>query len=90
MASAIRCHWSTRTPTRNARRVESVSDIEPGWLEGVRSVGIASAASTPEDLVQDIVTYFRARNPDLAVVEEGEWENITFRRPRRVPPPSDR
>jgi len=24
------------------------------------------------------------------VVEEGEWENIPFRKPRRVPPPSPR
>jgi 4-hydroxy-3-methylbut-2-enyl diphosphate reductase len=73
--------------TGRARRVESVRDIEEAWLEGVRSVGITSAASTPDDLVQGIVGFFLERNPDLAVIEEGEWENITFRRPRRMPPP---
>jgi 4-hydroxy-3-methylbut-2-enyl diphosphate reductase len=72
--------------TGNARRIESVRDIAPAWLDGVRAVGVSSAASTPDDLVQEIVAYFRARNPDLAVVEEGEWEDITFRPPRRVPP----
>jgi len=51
--------------TGNARRIERVSDIEESWLDGVTSVGISSAASTPEDLVQQIVEYFRSRNPDL-------------------------
>ena len=37
-------------------------------------------------LVQEIVAFFRERNPALQVVEEGEWENITFRRPKRVAP----
>jgi 4-hydroxy-3-methylbut-2-enyl diphosphate reductase len=72
--------------TRNAHRVESVQDIEERWLAGVRTVGITSAASTPEDLVQEIVAFFRRRNPELEIVEEGEWEEITFRQPRRVPP----
>ena len=72
--------------TGNARRVESVLDIEEIWLDGVRAVGVTSAASTPEDLVQEIVRYFRRLNPDLGVIEEGEWENITFRQPKRIPP----
>lgn len=69
----------------NARRVEGVADIDPAWLEGVESVGISSAASTPDDLVQEIVAYFRDLNPLLELVEEGEWEQISFRPARRVP-----
>lgn len=72
----------------NARRVESVRDIKPEWLEAASSVGISSAASTPDDLVQEIVAYFRRINPDLDLVEEGEWENITFRPAKRVPAPA--
>lgn len=68
----------------NAKRVESVADLDPAWLQGIRSVGISSAASTPDDLVQEIVAYFRDLNPALALVEEGEWENIKFRPARRV------
>lgn len=73
--------------TGNAKRIESAGDLRPEWLEGVRSVGITSAASTPDDLVQELVAYFRERNDGLKVVEEGEWENITFRKPKRVPAP---
>lgn len=74
--------------TSNAHRIENVHDIEEGWLAGVSSVGISSAASTPDDLVQDVVAFFRQRNPALELVEEGEWENIVFRKPKRVPPPA--
>jgi 4-hydroxy-3-methylbut-2-en-1-yl diphosphate reductase len=74
--------------TRKALRVEGTADLDPAWFEGVRSVGVTSAASTPDDLVQDIVAWFGARNPDLRVVEEGEWEDIEFRKPKRVPPPA--
>lgn len=69
----------------NAKRIESVADVQRAWLEGVRSVGVTSAASTPDDLVQALKTFFAAQNPGLEVIEEGEWENITFRKPKRQP-----
>jgi 4-hydroxy-3-methylbut-2-enyl diphosphate reductase len=69
-----------------ARRIEVADDIDPAWLEGVRRVGVTSAASTPEDLVQEVVEVFRRANPALAVVEEGEWETVAFRAPRRRSP----
>ncbi len=72
--------------TGNARRVESVRDVDAAWLAGVRSVGLTSAASTPDDLVQEIVDHFREQNPQLEVIEQGEWESITFRAPKRLPP----
>ena len=74
------------TLTGNARRIEGVGDIHESWLESATSVGITSAASTPDDLVQEIVAFFRERNAALETIEEGEWEDIEFRRPRRRPP----
>lgn len=71
-----------------ARRVEGPADLQPAWFEGVRSVGITSAASTPDDLVQGIVARLRRESPELEVIEEGEWEEITFRQPTRHPPPA--
>jgi 4-hydroxy-3-methylbut-2-en-1-yl diphosphate reductase len=73
--------------TGRALRVEGPEDLRDRDLAGVRSVGVTSAASTPDDLVQAIVAYFRDRNPALTVVEEGAWEDIAFRKPKRVPPP---
>lgn len=73
------------TLTGRALRVEGPGDLDDAWFEGVRSVGVTSAASTPDDLVQGIVAWFRLRNEALRVVEEGEWEDIEFRKPQRVP-----
>ncbi|OLV15580.1 4-hydroxy-3-methylbut-2-enyl diphosphate reductase [Deinococcus marmoris] len=67
-----------------AERLETVADLAGLDLEGVKAVGITSAASTPDDLVQEVVAHFRALNPDLQVIEEGEWENIEFREPKKI------
>ncbi|MDX2006002.1 MAG: 4-hydroxy-3-methylbut-2-enyl diphosphate reductase [Meiothermus sp.] len=69
-----------------AERLNTVDEIQEGWLEGVKSIGITSAASTPDDLVQAVVAHFRSRNPGLEVIEDGEWEDIEFREPKRVSP----
>jgi 4-hydroxy-3-methylbut-2-enyl diphosphate reductase len=69
----------------NAKRVESVNDIKEAWLENIRNVGITSAASTPDDLVQDMVQFFQSKNPNLQIIEEGEWEDIKFRPAKRIP-----
>lgn len=69
-----------------AERLETAADLAGVDLSGVRSLGITSAASTPDDLVQEVVAHFRALNPALEVVEEGEWENIEFREPKKIAP----
>ncbi|GGM00230.1 4-hydroxy-3-methylbut-2-enyl diphosphate reductase [Deinococcus aerophilus] len=69
-----------------AERLETAADLAGLDLSGVRSVGITSAASTPDDLVQEVVAHFRALNPALEVIEEGEWENIEFREPKKILP----
>lgn len=71
-----------------AYRIESAADLDPAWFDGVASVGVSSAASTPDDLVQGVVAWFRDQNPELELVEEGEWEDIAFRKPKRTPPPA--
>lgn len=69
-----------------AYRLETAADLAGLELQGVRSVGITSAASTPDDLVQAVVEKLRALNPALTVSEEGEWEHIEFREPKKVGP----
>ncbi|GGJ22536.1 4-hydroxy-3-methylbut-2-enyl diphosphate reductase [Deinococcus roseus] len=71
-----------------AHRLETDQDVQNIDFSGVESIGITSAASTPDDLVQKVVQHFRDLNPDVQVIEEGEWENIKFREPRRIPPPT--
>jgi 4-hydroxy-3-methylbut-2-en-1-yl diphosphate reductase len=73
--------------TPNAQRLDTITELQESWLKGVSAVGITSAASTPDDLVQDIIAFFRTQNPKLQVIEEGEAEDIEFRMPERVPAP---
>ena len=35
--------------------VESAADIDPGWVRGVRCVGLTAGASAPEKLVSDVI-----------------------------------
>ncbi len=44
-----------------AHLIDSAREIQEGWLEGVRVVGITSGASAPEELVTELVDFFRAR-----------------------------
>ncbi len=69
----------------NSKRIESLVDIKPSWLKDIKSLGISSAASTPDDLVQEIIAYFKTKNPQLEIIEEGEWENIKFRAAKKMP-----
>lgn len=69
-----------------AERLETAADLAGLDLNGVKSIGITSAASTPDDLVQEVVAHFRRLNPALQVIEEGEWENIEFREPKKILP----
>ncbi|MCA9835456.1 MAG: 4-hydroxy-3-methylbut-2-enyl diphosphate reductase [Trueperaceae bacterium] len=68
----------------NAKRIETIQDIKPEWLETATNIGISSAASTPDDLVQEIKAMLSSKNPDLEIIEEGEWEDISFRPAKRV------
>jgi len=65
-----------------ARRIESAAELDPGWLEEVRNVGITAGASAPEDIVQGIVAEISKMSSsssvrDLDIVQE----DVTFALP---------
>jgi 4-hydroxy-3-methylbut-2-enyl diphosphate reductase len=39
---------------REAQLIDSAEDIDPRWLEGVKSVGLTAGASAPEVLVEQV------------------------------------
>ena len=67
---------------RSAYRVESVSELLPGWLDGVTTVGLSSGASVPERLVLEVLSWLAARG--YADVEEmsSTVETQIFAKPR--------
>lgn len=61
--------------------IEDASHLEPYLLEGVEAVGITAGASTPEELVAELIDRMRLyRDIELEVLD-GEEENVQFKLP---------
>jgi 4-hydroxy-3-methylbut-2-enyl diphosphate reductase len=64
--------------------IDNEAQVQEEWLAGKRTVGITSGASAPEELVQRLVAFFRARG----TTEIGEWdvvkEDVRFMLPKTI------
>ncbi|UCF36033.1 MAG: 4-hydroxy-3-methylbut-2-enyl diphosphate reductase [Acidobacteriota bacterium] len=60
--------------------ISDVRSIREEWLNGVRVVGVTSGASAPERLVQEVVSFFKARGAAVENLETRE-ENVQFALP---------
>ena len=71
-----------RAGAGDARLVGSAADVDWGWFEGVRAVGVTAGASAPEDLVEELIAAIAARF--AATVEEVRvtQEDVMFKLPR--------
>ncbi len=68
--------------------VDSADALDPGWFEGIGSVGVTAGASAPEDLVQSILD--RLRDFDGGDPQEVPTvvENVHFALPTEVTRPA--
>jgi 4-hydroxy-3-methylbut-2-enyl diphosphate reductase len=64
--------------------IDNETQVEEEWLEGKRVVGITSGASAPENLVQRLVEFFKARG----VTDISEFhvvnEDVRFMLPKHI------
>ncbi len=64
-----------------AHLIDSAEEIDRGWLEGVRRIGITAGASAPEHLVAEVLQWLC----DLGSIQvreiDGEEETISFQLP---------
>lgn len=68
----------------NSYLINSEDEIQPAWLEGVKAIGLTAGASTPESIVQKIITRLRAlgaREVEDVVFTE---ENVVFSLPKEL------
>ena len=66
--------------------VEDPSKIDPLWLVGMESIGIAAGASTPEELVHELIDKLR-EHADLEIsTMDGIEENVRFSLPDILDP----
>ncbi len=66
---------------RAARLVDGADEIDPAWLDGVRTVGVTSGASVPEVLVRGVLDWLVGRGyPEAEEVSSAE-EHLLFALP---------
>ena len=61
--------------------VEEASKLDPAWLEGKKSVCITAGASTPEELVWEVIGKLREYAPLEVSTMDGIVENVHFALP---------
>ena len=64
--------------------IDNERQVREEWLEGKRVVGITSGASAPEELVQRLVDFFRARGTDDVSEFEVVQEDVRFMLPKEI------
>ncbi len=64
--------------------IENAGQLDPKWLEGVRSVGVTAGASAPDVLVQEVVAKLQQLNQVQLSFMEGIAENVKFRLPPQL------
>jgi 4-hydroxy-3-methylbut-2-enyl diphosphate reductase len=68
----------------NAHLIDSELHLREEWLQGVRIVGITSGASAPEELVQRLVAFFRARGTTDVQELDVVREDVRFMLPKVI------
>ncbi|HYU61669.1 MAG TPA: 4-hydroxy-3-methylbut-2-enyl diphosphate reductase [Solirubrobacterales bacterium] len=64
--------------------IDNSLQVDEGWLEGVETVGITSGASAPEELVEQLVEFFRARGAQDVSELRTVDEDVRFMLPSEI------
>jgi len=68
----------------DAHLIDNELQVREQWLDGKRVVGITSGASAPEELVQRLVEFFRARGTSDIEELEVVQEDVRFMLPKAI------
>jgi 4-hydroxy-3-methylbut-2-enyl diphosphate reductase len=64
--------------------IDNETQVQEEWLADKRVVGISSGASAPEELVQRLVDFFRARGTEDVAEFEVVQEDVRFMLPKEI------
>ena len=67
-----------------AHLIDRETEVDEAWLAGTEVVGITSGASAPEELVQRLIAFFRARGTDDVEEFEVVQEDVRFMLPKTI------
>jgi 4-hydroxy-3-methylbut-2-enyl diphosphate reductase len=74
----------TRDLGTEAHLIDNEGEVLEEWLEGKKVVGITSGASAPEDLVQRLIEFFKARGTEHVEEVTVTEEDVRFMLPKAV------
>ncbi|HEX3392816.1 MAG TPA: 4-hydroxy-3-methylbut-2-enyl diphosphate reductase, partial [Solirubrobacteraceae bacterium] len=64
--------------------IDNADEVQEQWLAGKRVVGISSGASAPENLVQELIDFFRARGVQDVQEFHVVREDVRFMLPKPI------
>ncbi|MBU3055612.1 4-hydroxy-3-methylbut-2-enyl diphosphate reductase [Pseudomonas indica] len=64
--------------------IDGAEDLQRGWFDGVRNIGITAGASAPEILVRGVIERLRGWGAEEVSELSGREENITFSMPKEL------
>jgi len=82
-SNSVRLVELSRRAGTPAYLIDDAGDIDPAWLEGVRTVGLTAGASAPPRLVDEVIA---ALEPVTVLERETATESIRFTLPAAVRP----
>ncbi len=86
-SNSVRLVEVARDCGTEAYLIDNAGEVQEQWLEGPRVVGISSGASAPENLVGELVEFFRARGVTDVSEFDVVKEDVRFMLPKPVRPP---
>ena len=63
---------------------DNAGELDEAWLAGVRTLGISSGASAPEQLVRELVEVFQARGVSDVSELTVTREDVRFMLPKTI------
>src|ERR1051326_3306519 len=73
-----------RNLATSSHLIDSYKDIQPKWLEGVKTIALTAGASAPECLVEEVVKFLAAKGFNNVKEVEVMPENVRFGLPPEI------
>jgi 4-hydroxy-3-methylbut-2-enyl diphosphate reductase len=83
-SNSVRLVEVARDCRTEAYLIDHAGEVREEWLVGKRVVGISSGASAPDDLVQDLLDFFRARGVGDISEFHVVREDVRFMLPKQI------
>ena len=64
--------------------IETADDLDSKWFDNVDSIGISSGASTPDELVKEVINRISSFREIKIEKRPGIEENIVFKLPKEL------